>query len=272
MEEQVGRLTEKTWSEQPPLRSRPRRLTPPRERFLSTPPSSRLLIGISGIPGSGKTTLARAIASRLNALSPTPIAVSVPMDGFHLTRAQLSAMPDPADAHFRRGAAFTFDGEAFLALVRAVRAPLTPSTRAVLAPSFDHAAKDPVADDVAVPPAARVVVFEGNYLSLGRGPWREAAGLMDELWFVEVDFERARERLWRRHLRAGIVGSREEGIERAEKLDLVNGREIVDGRLEVDEVIVSREDDDWRGEEWEVDGLRDGEAREERFEEILEFS
>jgi pantothenate kinase len=31
--------------------------------------------------------------------------------------------------------------------------------------------------------------FEGNYLSLDREPWRTAAGLMDELWFVDVDFE-----------------------------------------------------------------------------------
>lgn len=117
----------------------------------------------------------------------------VPMDGYHLTRAQLSSMPNPQHAHDRRGAEFTFDGEAFLRLVQKVRKP-SPSEN-IYAPSFDHAIKDPVADDICVAASDRVVVFEGNYLSLGKQPWREAAGLMNELWFMEVDFEVAGKRL-----------------------------------------------------------------------------
>ena len=33
------------------------------------------------------------------------------MDGFHLTKAQLEVMPDPAYAFARRGAPFTFDAK-----------------------------------------------------------------------------------------------------------------------------------------------------------------
>ena len=169
------------------------------------------------------------------------------MDGYHLSRAQLSALPDPATAHARRGAAFTFDGASFLALVRLLRAPLTTRTLTYFAPSFDHAVKDPVADDIAIPATARVVVFEGNYLSLDRSPWREAAELMDELWFVEVEGERARERLVERHVRTGVAGSREEAARRVEENDLVNGREIVEGSVGgVSEVVVSCEDEDWK--------------------------
>lgn len=167
------------------------------------------------------------------------------MDGYHLSRAQLSAMPDPTTAHARRGAAFTFDGSSFLALVRKLREPLLPESRTLYAPSFDHAVKDPVADDIAIPPTTRIIVFEGNYLSLDRAPWREAAALMDELWFVEVDFEVARGRLVRRHVQAGIAPDEEEAQRRVSENDLVNGKEIVDGRLEVQEVIVSRQDDAW---------------------------
>lgn len=176
------------------------------------------------------------------------------MDGYHLSRAQLSALPDPTTAHARRGAVFTFDGTSFLTLVRKLREPLLPESVTLYAPSFDHAVKDPVADDIAIAPTARIVVFEGNYLALDRAPWREAAGLMDELWFVEVDFEVARRRLVRRHVRAGIARDEEEARRRVAENDLVNGREIVDGRLEVQEVIVSREDEAWGPEAQGVGG------------------
>ena len=204
----------------------------------------------------GKTTLAALVAKRLNALhaeaspgtSTTPIATFIPMDGYHLSRAQLSAMPDPNTAHARRGAAFTFDGASFLTLVRKLREPLLPESKTLYAPSFDHAVKDPVADDIAIPPTARVIVFEGNYLSLNKEPWKEAAGLMDELWFVEVGFETARRRLVSRHVKAGIAPDEEEADKRVTENDLVNGKEIVDGRLDVQEVIVSKEDDAWSPE------------------------
>lgn len=181
------------------------------------------------------------------------------MDGYHLSRAQLSAMQDPATAHARRGAEWTFDAPAFLALVRTLRQPLAPESRTVHAPSFDHAVKDPVENDIPIPPTARVVVFEGNYLSLGKGEWEEAARLMDELWFVEVDFEVARRRLVRRHVEAGIAATEEEAGERADENDLVNGREIVEGRLAVQEIVVSREDEAWRGGEERIEKSEIGE-------------
>ena len=168
------------------------------------------------------------------------------MDGYHLSRAQLSAMPDPVLAHARRGAEWTFDAPAFLALVRSLRQPLAPESKTVHAPSFDHAVKDPIADDIPIPPTARVVIFEGNYLSLNKGEWKEACRLMDELWFVEVAFEVARQRLVKRHVKAGIAATEEEAGTRADENDLVNGRDIVDGRLDVQEVVVSRDDEAWK--------------------------
>ena len=210
------------------------------------------MVAISGIPGCGKTSLATAITKRINAIYASkhvdkpPVAASVSMDGYHLTRAQLAARPDAAHAIARRGAAFTFDPAKFLKLVRALREPLNSTSVTLYAPSFDHAVKDPVEDDVPIPATARIIFFEGNYLSLNKEPWNEIAGLMDELWFVEVDFEVARKRLVKRHVEAGIVKDEEEGNRRALENDLVNGREIVDFRLDVSEVIFSREDDGWK--------------------------
>lgn len=170
------------------------------------------------------------------------------MDGFHLTRAALSSLPDPTTAHARRGAAFTFDAPKFLSLVQALRCPLSPTDSPVLAPSFDHAVKDPKEDDIAIHPYHRVVVLEGNYLALDRDVWRDAAALLDELWFVEVEREVARRRLRERHVRAGIVADLEAGDRRALENDLPNGDDILENRLAIDEVVQSREDGRWAHE------------------------
>lgn len=204
----------------------------------------------------GKTTLAALVTKRLNALhaqqSPAVapsdgLAAFIPMDGYHLTRKQLSAMPDPDTAHARRGADFTFDAPAFLELVKQLREPLCPESSTIYAPSFDHAVKDPVANDIPIHPSARILIFEGLYLSLGSAApeWKQAAEFMDELWFVEVAMDVAKRRLTARHLAAGLADTEEAAAARAESNDLVNGRQIIDGRLPVDEVIKSIEDAAW---------------------------
>lgn len=181
------------------------------------------------------------------------------MDGYHLSRSQLDAMPDPVGAHARRGAAFTFDGASFHNLVKKLREPLCPETQTLYAPSFDHAIKDPVDNDIAIARSVRIVIFEGNYCSLDREPWSDAAALMDELWFVDVDFKVARERLVYRHVKAGIASNEEEARRRADENDLVNGQEIIDGRLDVHEVVTSNEDPLWAPEKQGVgDGKDEG--------------
>lgn len=229
------------------------------------------MIAIGGIPGSGKTSLAHAVAAGLNKKAaqqalpnadagpatatdtdgppgPGPLALAVPMDGFHLTRAQLSAMPDPALAHARRGAEFTFDGDAFVALVAKLRAPVQARAAPIRCPSFDHAVKDPVPDTIAIGPGQRIVLFEGNYLCLDKAPWNRASrpDSMDERWFVEVDFAVARARLIRRHVAAGIAANEAEAAARADENDLVNGAQIVASKVPgIDETIVSKEDASW---------------------------
>jgi len=218
---------------------------------------------------TGKTTLAAKVSSRLNKIwhekspgltSDPGIAAFLPLDGYHFTRAQLSAMPDPNSAHARRGAAFTFDAPAFLDLVKKLRKPLCPETGTIYAPSFDHAVKDPIAHDIPIAATARIVIFEGNYLSLGSGAkeWKEAAELMDELWFVDVAEDVARDRLIKRHVASGIAANEEEAAKRADENDLINGKEILEGRLEVHEIIISNEDSEWEpdAESYEADKKR----------------
>lgn len=109
------------------------------------------------------------------------IAAFVPMDGFHLTRAALAAMPNAEEAIARRGAPFTFDPDSLLALVQQLRKPISLDSKPIYAPSFDHAIKDPVENDIVIQPSDRILIIEGNYLHLNDTPWNSIANLMDEL-------------------------------------------------------------------------------------------
>jgi pantothenate kinase len=171
------------------------------------------------------------------------IAYYVPLDGYHLTRAQLAALPNPEEAAFRRGAPFTFDGEKYVALVQKLRERIVPETTTIYAPSFDHAIKDPVENDIPVPPTARIVVFEGLYVALDKEPWRRAAKLMDELWFVDVPMATAVERLVKRHVAAGLSPDAKHARARVLASDMNNGQYVLDHRLEIQETIQSVDDD-----------------------------
>lgn len=155
-------------------------------------------------------------------------------------------MPNAEEAVFRRGAAFTFDGDKYVKLVEQLRQPLGPETRTIYAPSFDHAVKDPVEDDIPIAPTTQVVIFEGLYTVLDREPWRDAAALMDELWFIDVPMDVAVARLVKRHVAAGISPDPQHAQIRVLESDMRNGREILEYRLPVQEIIPSVEDGGWK--------------------------
>ena len=193
------------------------------------------------IETAGKSTVSKAVAARINALCApkakvhSETAIDVPMDGYHYTREHLKTMPNPEVAIHRRGAAFTYDAEGFCNLVRALREPTdTLSSFNIFAPSFDHATKDPVESAIQIPATTRIVILEGNYISLDVEPWRSAAHLMDERWFVEVDEDVARERLAARHVSSRIVPNLSAAYARIDSTDCLNAIEILTKRMEVD--------------------------------------
>jgi len=151
----------------------------------------RVVVGITGSPGAGKTTLAIRLVEALG-----PQAVHLPMDGFHLANATL----DRLGRHDRKGALDTFDGWGFVALLRRVR---TETDHAVYAPSFRREVDEPVAGEIAVEPTHRVVVAEGNYLLVPDEPWGQVRALLDEAWFCTAGDDERERRLVDRHTRHG---------------------------------------------------------------------
>ncbi|KAH7908786.1 P-loop containing nucleoside triphosphate hydrolase protein [Hygrophoropsis aurantiaca] len=211
-------------------------------RLESTPNTSRLLVGIAGVPASGKSSLARLLIDKINEHRPEEIAILVGLDGWHLTRAQLDAMPDPKFAHDRRGAHWTFDGASYVTFARLLRQDITASTLVITAPSFDHALKDPVPHAVSIHPHHRIVVIEGLYTFLAIDPWEEAAKLLDERWFIKVDLTEASRRLVKRHVLTGVAKDREEAIWRSNENDEPNGKFIADNLHNPTRIILSVDD------------------------------
>lgn len=151
----------------------------------------RVLLGLAGPPGAGKSTLAAALVERLG-----EGARLVPMDGFHLAQAELVRL-GRAD---RKGAPDTFDVAGYVALLRRLREDRDGT---VYAPRFDRHLEEPVAGAVAVGPDVRVVVTEGNYLLHDDGGWQHVRPLLDGCWFVGLDDAVRVERLVERHVAHG---------------------------------------------------------------------
>ncbi|WP_099039850.1 nucleoside/nucleotide kinase family protein [Mycobacterium neglectum] len=150
----------------------------------------RVILGITGSPGAGKTAMASQIASTIGD------AVHVPMDGFHLADVQLARL-GLLDG---KGAVDTFDAYGYLALLQRIR---RQDTEIVYAPAFDRDIEQPVAGSIGIAPTARLIVTEGNYLLDTDDPWPAVRSALDEVWFVDLATEERRRRLIARHIEFG---------------------------------------------------------------------
>lgn len=227
--------------------------------------SQRYIVAIAGGPGSGKTTVANNVVKRINA-SQQPqkhFAVCVSMDGFHLPRANLDALPNREEAYIRRGAPWTFDVGGIVKFVKSLRrwadkTPLllssdhrSPMEERVItnlsdekeipkdhfpAPTFSHSLKDPVPNSLLIPPSATIIILEGNYLLFDQPKWRDIAPLMDFCVFIRVGLDIMRWRVACRHVEAGIEPDFESGFQRVDANDVINARmveEMIVGGVDV---------------------------------------
>jgi pantothenate kinase len=151
----------------------------------------RRILGITGAPGSGKSTIAAALVDAL-----APAALLVGMDGFHLANRELERL----GRRDRKGAVDTFDADGYVALLRRLR---DPGERLVYAPDFRREIEEPIACAVPVPAEVPLVVTEGNYLLVDSGPWSAVAELLDEAWYLEPPDAVRVERLVARHVAYG---------------------------------------------------------------------
>lgn len=150
----------------------------------------RRLLGLTGPPGAGKSTLAETLSRHLGSRCAV-----VGMDGFHLSNQQLARL-GRAD---RKGAPDTFDVAGYVSLLARLRV----ADADVYAPVFHREIEESIAAELCVPAGVPLVITEGNYLLLTDGGWQHVRPLLDECWYVDLADEVRVERLIARHVAHG---------------------------------------------------------------------
>jgi pantothenate kinase len=151
----------------------------------------RRILGITGTPGAGKSTVTAALLAALG-----DAAVCVGMDGFHYANAELVRL----GRRDRKGAPDTFDVDGYVALLARLRAQ---RSGVVHAPRFDRDLEESIGSAIAVPATAPLVITEGNYLLADTDGWDAVRPLLDEVWYLDIAPDVRRRRLVARRLGHG---------------------------------------------------------------------
>ncbi|MDV6230711.1 MULTISPECIES: nucleoside/nucleotide kinase family protein [Rhodococcus] len=150
----------------------------------------RRILGLTGAPGAGKSTVAQQL---VDALGPE-LAVLVPMDGFHLANEVLIEL----GRLDRKGAHDTFDDGGYARLIAAIH-DQQPGDPIVYAPRFRREIEESIGSSIPVPSTVPLVVTEGNYLLMESDAWPAARAMIDEVWFLAPHTEVRHQRLVARH-------------------------------------------------------------------------
>lgn len=211
------------------------------QQYIHLGSTERLIVGIAGRPGSGKTCLANVIANTIMDRKINDIVVVVmPMDGYHLYREELSRLHNPEYAFSRRGAHWTFNPEKLYKDLVRIKEGFN-SDDDIKVPSFDHSLKDPKENDILIPKDAQIVVVEGNYLFYTQdSTWSKVNGMIGLKIFLECNPMECTERLALRHMKAWDI-SREEAMLRATGSDFKNGDLVDTTKVNADVVCHSNE-------------------------------
>lgn len=153
---------------------------------------ARIIVGICGAPGAGKSWVADGIARTLG----SELAVVVPFDGFHLSTDVIADTPLMA----RRGAVDTFDLDSYKCLIARLR---ERDEEVVYAPKFKRGLEEPIGSAIAVPRHVPIVITEGNYLLIPHPTLRAVRELLDEVWYLDTPPDVRLPQLVARHVAFG---------------------------------------------------------------------
>jgi pantothenate kinase len=189
--------------------------------------SARSLTAIAGPPGAGKSTLAEALAAKLNEEGDS--AAVLPMDGYHFDDRVLV----PRGLRPRKGAPETFDVAGLYHMLRRLK---SNEEAEIAVPVFDRDLEIARAGARLIPQQVRHLIVEGNYLLLDRPGWSRLSTLFDTTVMIAVPDAVLRQRLverWR-----GYNLSPEEIAAKVESNDLPNGRLVVSDSAQAEFVLV----------------------------------
>lgn len=159
---------------------------------LESKSKTRVVIGITGKPGAGKSTT----TSKLKEMIPGEKAVILSQDGYHLSDLQLKSL----GRSNIKGAPDTFDSEGFAKILLRVKSEFKNN---IYFPIFHREIEESIAAEGLITEKTNVVLVEGNYLLFETYGWGEVAKHLDEIWYLQVDDDLRLSRLVARHIEFG---------------------------------------------------------------------
>jgi pantothenate kinase len=186
--------------------------------------NERILVGISGAPGSGKSTLSRALSCKIN--KSEHVAAVIPMDGYHLDDSLL----EDVGLLKQKGAPETFDFVGFKHLLLRVK-----NEDEVVYPVFDREREISIAGTGLIKKNIRIVIVEGNYLLFDEEPWSCLSELWDYSVFLDLELSVLERRLVDRWIDHGF--SRAEAQQKAVGNDIQNAKRVIASRIQATRII-----------------------------------
>jgi len=186
--------------------------------------NERILVGIAGAPGAGKSTLSQALSTKLN--KSEHVAAVIPMDGYHLDDSLLEDL----GLLKRKGAPETFDFVGFKHLLLRVK-----NEDEVVYPVFDREREISIAGTGLIKKNIRIVIVEGNYLLFDEEPWSCLSELWDYSVFLDLELSVLERRLVDRWIDHGF--SRAEAQQKAVGNDIQNAKRVIASRIQATRII-----------------------------------
>lgn len=185
----------------------------------------RIVVAIVGPPGSGKSTTTEALQAALAEKHGLKAQI-FPMDGFHYDNAIL----DQLGLAKRKGAPETFDVGGLEATLR--RLTRTGGIEDVAVPVFNRDIDMSRASARLIDRKTGVLLAEGNYLLMKKGPWSRLLKYFDLSTMIVSDEPTLRARLMKRW--RDLNYSEEEATRKVDSNDLPNARRVIEESLPAD--------------------------------------
>ena len=172
-----------------------------------------MIAAIAGPPAAGKSTLAKKLVLDLNSVGLSTC--YCPMDGFHLTNAQL----DANGLRSVKGRIDTFNASAFANSVARLAA-----REEFWWPRYSRRRHEPIPEGIRIKGTEAACVIEGNFVLVDELPWNTAAKSYALRIFSDAPDAKLRKFLLLRHMRGGK--SESEALEKIRQTDMPNARKI----------------------------------------------
>ena len=165
----------------------------------------RVLVGITGGAGTGKTVLSDLLRRAINAISQQKVAVSLAADAYHFPNAFLDTqvtITDGIEHPLRqiKGLPPTFDVRTMVDDLRRLRLSGEP---AIQLPVYDRKRHEPVPGSLCVQPQHCIIIVEGLHLLRPEPEWKAVRNCLDFCVLLDLPLETCRRRVTARKLATG---------------------------------------------------------------------